>query len=399
MLNFAIAEADAALAERVRAFVRESIIPFEKDARNTAHGPTEALRVELNALARSAGLLSPQVAKHYGGLALSHVQRACVFESAGYSPLGPVALHCAAPDEGNMHLLEEVASAEQKERFLRPLARAEHRSCFAMTEPAPGAGSDPSLMQTTAVGDGEFFEVNGCKRLITGAEGAGFMILMTATKVAGADVGATMFLVPLPNPAIRIKKLIDSIDSSFTGGHAEVGIAGLRVTRADVLGEVGQGFKYAQVRLAPARLTHCMRWLGAAQRAHDIALEYAGRRRAFGKLIGQHQGIGFALADNSMDLHVARLVTQHAAWFLDQGRRGSLESSRAKVIVSEALFRVADRCVQVLGGLGLTADTAVAQVFRELRAFRIYDGPSEVHRWSIAKRLLSSQDRLAQEAS
>lgn len=391
MLCFDFAPADAGLAQRVGAFVREAVIPLEKDPRNGAHGPDDSLRKQLNALARSAGLLAPQVARRYGGQALSHVQRSAVFEAAGYSPLGPIALHCAAPDEGNMHLLGEVASEAQKERFLLPLAQAEQRSCFAMTEPAPGAGSDPSLMQTVAVGDGESFEVNGRKWLITGAQGAGFMILMTATRVRGQDLGATMFLVPLPNPAIRIGRPIDSIDSSFTEGHAEVEISGLKVTRADVLGEIGQGFKYAQVRLAPARLTHCMRWLGGAQRAHDIAVAHAARRPAFGKPIGEHEGIGFQLADNDMDLHLARLVTRHGAWVLDQGQEGGMESSRAKVMVSEALYRVADRCVQVLGGLGLTGDTMVAQVFRELRAFRIYDGPSEVHRWSLSRKLLKAE--------
>ena len=393
MPDFAIDPADLELGARVRSFVREQVIPFEKDPRNTSHGPAESLRIELNDLARAAGLMAPHVAPHYGGLGLSHSQRAVVFEAAGYSPLGPIALHIAAPDEGNMHLLELVASEAQKEQFLRPLALGTHRSCFAMTEPAPGAGSDPSQMQTTAVAidgsNGENFEVNGCKWLITGAVDAGFMILMAATHVDGADVGATMFLVPLPNPAIRIRRLIDSIDSSFTGGHAEIDIVGLKVSSRDALGEVGQGFRYAQVRLAPARLTHCMRWLGAAARAQDIALDYAARRTAFGKPIGEHQGIGFALADNDMDLHVARLVTQQAAWVLDQGKRGTMDSSRAKVIVSEALYRVGDRCVQVLGGLGLTSDTVVAQIFSELRAFRIYDGASEVHRWSLAKRLLA----------
>lgn len=260
-----------------------------------------------------------------------------------------------------------------------------------MTEPAPGAGSDPSQMQTTAVGDGESFVVNSRKWVITGAVDAGFMIVLAATKVAGADVGATVVLVPLPNPAIRISRLIESIDSSFTGGHAVVDIEGLQVSHKDVLGEVGQGFKYAQVRLAPARLTHCMRWLGAAQRAHDIALDHAGRRTAFGKPIGEHQGVA------SRSPTTTWTCTSPAS---SPGRpRGcstgasEVASSRAKVIVSEALYGVSDRCVQVLGGLGLTSDTVIAQIFRELRAFRIYDGPSEVHRWSIAKRLLSARHK------
>ena len=384
---------DEALAAKVRAFVCEKVIPFEKDPRNGAHGPTDALRRELNALAREAGILSPQVPRAYGGLALTHQQRALVFEAAGYSPLGPIALHCAAPDEGNMHLLEQVGSEAQKERFLRPLAQAEQRSCFAMTEPPPGAGSDPSLLATTAEGDGQRFVVNGRKWLITGAPHAGFMILMARTLVQGEDRGATMFMVPLPNPAVRITRLLDSLDSSFTEGHAEVAIEGLEVTADDVLGEIGQGFRYAQVRLAPARLTHCMRWLGAAERAQDIAKAHALTRHAFGSPIGHHEGVSYQIADNDMDLHMSRLVTRHAAWTLDQGDPGGFVSSRAKVMVSEAVYRVADRCMQILGGLGLTADTVVAQIFREVRAFRIYDGPSEVHRWSMGRKLLRADKR------
>lgn len=379
---------DEALAAKVRAFVIEKVIPFEKDPRNGAHGPNDALRQELNALARDAGLLAPQVSRAYGGLELTHQQRAQVFEAAGYSPLGPIALHCAAPDEGNMHLLEEVASAAHKERFLRPLAQADHRSCFAMTEPPPGAGSDPSLLATTAEGDGQRFVVNGRKWLITGAPNAGFMILMARTLVHGEDRGATMFMVPLPNPAVRVTRLLDSMDSSFTEGHAEVAIEGLEVTADDALGEIGQGFRYAQVRLAPARLTHCMRWLGAAERAQDIAKAHALTRQAFGSALAHHQGVSYQIVDNDMDLHLSRLVTRHAAWMLDQGDAGGFVSSRAKVMVSEAVYRVADRCVQILGGLGLTADTVVAQIFREVRAFRIYDGPSEVHRWSLGRKLL-----------
>jgi acyl-CoA dehydrogenase len=388
MLNFKSPALDVERATLVKNFVINKVIPYENDPRNSHHGPNDELRLELNQLAREAGVLSPQASIKYGGWGLSHVERVAVFEAAGYSPLGPIALHCAAPDEGNMHLLEVVASEGQKNDFLEPLATAKVRSCFAMTEPPPGAGSDPSLMQTTAVGDGSSFIVNGTKWLITGAVGADFMILMTRTIVGTKDVGATMFLVKLPNLAIQITRLIDSLDSSFSEGHAEVQITNLEVNAKDVLGEIGQGFRYAQVRLAPARLTHCMRWLGSAVRAHDIAVGYASRRPAFGKPIGEHEGIGFALADNDMDLHVTRLVTTQAAWVLDQGSHGAFESSRAKVIASEALYRVADRCVQILGGKGLTRDTVVAQVFREIRAFRIYDGPSEVHRWSMARKII-----------
>ncbi len=384
MIDFSLPAELAELQARVRRFIADEVIPLERDPHQGAHGPDELLRAELIERARRAGLLSPHVAKEYGGLGLSHTGRAVVFEEAGTSLLGPVALNVFAPDEGNMHLLKEVATPAQKERWLRPLAAAQIRSCFCMTEPAPGAGSDPSMLATTAEPDGEHFVIRGRKWFITGADGASLAIIMARVP----DAGATMFLAPMDAPGIVLERNMDTLDRCFPGGHGVVRFDGLRVHRDDVLGEVGQGFRYAQVRLSPARLTHCMRWLGAARRAHEVASAYARERHAFGKPIGQHEGIGFMLADNAMDLHVARLATWHAAWVLDQGHLGLAESSRAKVIVSEAVWRVADRCVQVLGGQGTTSETVVARIFADMRAFRIYDGPSEVHRWSLAKRIL-----------
>ena len=372
------------LQARIRAFIAAEIIPFERDPRCTPHGPTEDLKRALNDRARAAGLLSPHVAREYGGLALSHVGRAVAFEEAGYSPLGPVALNVAAPDEGNMHLLEAVATPAQKERWLRPLATATIRSCFCMTEPAPGSGSDPSMLATTATHDGDHFLINGGKWFITGADGAALAIVMANTE----DAGATMFLSDMNAPGIVVERSMGSLDTCFPGGHGVVRFEDLRVPATDVLGGVGKGFEYAQVRLSPARLTHCMRWLGAARRAHDVAADYARKRTAFGKPIGEHEGVGFMLADNEMDLHMARLAIRHCAWVLDRGDLGLHESSRTKVIVSEATWRVVDRCVQILGGQGVTDETIVARIFADLRAFRIYDGPSEVHRYSIAKRIL-----------
>ncbi|MFT3800060.1 MAG: acyl-CoA dehydrogenase family protein [Burkholderiaceae bacterium] len=386
-MDFALHPELAALEKRVREFVTDQIIPMEADPRRTAHGPDEGLRADLVARAREAGLLNPQVSEEFGGMGLSHLGKAVVLEASGYSMLGPIAMNCAAPDEGNMHLLEAVASNEQKERWLRPMTEGRTRSCFCMTEPHPGAGSDPALLKTTAVKRGDRFVINGRKWLITGADGAAFAIIMARTIVDGQDLGATMFLSDLPAKGFRISECIDSMDSSFAGGHAVVELEGLEIPEADVLGEVGQGFRYAQVRLVPARLTHCMRWLGAAQRAHDIATRYAREREAFGqKLIG-HEGVGFMLADNEIDLHLTRLGVRHCAWLLDQGARGSAESSMIKVHASETCFRVADRAVQILGGMGVTRKTEVERIFRDIRAFRIYDGPSEVHRWSIARRL------------
>ncbi|KFE51755.1 acyl-CoA dehydrogenase family protein [Pseudomonas syringae] len=386
-MDFTLPDALTSLRDKTRTFIRDVVIPYEKDPRRTAHGPTDELRSELIAKALDAELLSPHVDTALGGLGLSHVGRAVVFEAAGYSMLGPMALNCAAPDEGNMHLMQAVATPAQQEQWLKPLAAGQTRSCFCMTEPAPGAGSDPSLLKTTAVNDGDDYIINGRKWLITGAEGAAFTIIMARTVVDGVDVGATMFLASLPNPGFRIERSLDSMDSSFTGGHSEVVLENLRVPKTDVLGEVGQGFRYAQVRLVPARLTHCMRWLGAAQRAQDIAVAYAHKREAFGQRIAAHEGIGFMLADNEIDLHTTRLSIWHTAWLLDQGERASAQSSMVKVHASEAIWRIVDRCVQVLGGMGVTADTEVERIFRDVRAFRIYDGPSEVHRWSIARRL------------
>ncbi|MDP4301416.1 acyl-CoA dehydrogenase family protein [Leptothrix discophora] len=378
----------SALQARIRTFIADQVIPLEGDPRGGAHGPDESLRRELIERARRAELLSPHAARRYGGLGLSHVGRAVAFEEAGYSMLGPVALNVFAPDEGNMHLLEEVATPAQKEQWLRPMAEGHIRSCFCMTEPAPGAGSDPSMLATTAVpyqdASGEGYVINGLKWFITGADGARLAIIMAMVP----QVGATMFLADMATPGITLERNMDTLDRCFPGGHGVVRFSGLRVPASAILGELGQGFRYAQVRLSPARLTHCMRWLGAARRAHDIAVAYARTRMAFGKPIGQHEGVGFQLADNEMDLHVARLTIHHCAQVLDAGHLGLHESSRAKVIVSEAVWRVADRCVQVLGGQGVTGETVVARIFADMRAFRIYDGPSEVHRWSLAKHII-----------
>jgi acyl-CoA dehydrogenase len=383
-MDFALSPALLELQQRTRSFIADKIIPFESDPRCTPHGPTEALRRELVELGRAAGLLSSHVSVAMGGLGLDHRAKAIVFEEAGYSPLGPVALNIHAPDEGNMHLLEEVATPAQQERWLRPLAAGHIRSCFCMTEPSPGAGADPSMLATTAVRDGDDYIINGVKWFITGAEGAAFAIIMAKLE----DGSATMFLADMDQPGIVLERLMDSLDSCFAGGHGVVRFENLRIPAADILGAAGEGFRYAQVRLSPARLTHCMRWLGQARRAHDVAVRYAAQRQAFGKSLGQHEGVGFQLADNEMDLHVTRLSIWHCAWVLDQGHLGKHESSVAKVISSEAIWRVVDRSVQVLGGQGVTHETIVARIFADARAFRIYDGPSEVHRWSIAKDIM-----------
>ena len=387
-MDFSLTPKLEGLRDQTRSFIRDQIIPYEKDARQNAHGPSEELRKELITLARKAGLLAPHASVEMGGLGLSHVEKALVFEEAGYSSLGPIAMNIHAPDEGNIHLLEEIATPEQKECWLRPLVAGEIRSCFAMTEPSPGAGSDPSMLMTTAKKDGDDYLINGQKWFITGADGADFVIIMAR----GEDGSATMFLSNMNARGIELVRNMDAMDSCFVGGHGVLQFTNLRVSSKQILGELGKGFKNAQVRLAPARLTHCMRWLGQAQRAQDIAIAYAKKREAFGKALGEHEGVGFMLADNDMDLQSSRLNIWHTAWLLDQGQRCNFESSRAKVICSEAEWRVVDRCVQMLGGQGVTGETALMKIFKDMRGFRIYDGPSEVHRWSMARKMLANKE-------
>jgi acyl-CoA dehydrogenase len=366
----------------VEKFVRDVVVPFEGDPRCGAHGPSDELVQEMRALARTAGVLTPHILAD--GSHLTQLETAHVLRLSGLSTLGPLAVNTMAPDEGNMYLIGKVGSPEQKERFLAPMVSGAARSAFFMTEPASegGAGSDPSMMQTTAKLDGNHWVVNGRKAFITGAEGAKIGIVM-----AKSDNGACMFLVDLPDPTIRIERILDTIDSSMPGGHAVVAIENLRIPADQMLGHSGDGFKYAQIRLSPARLSHCMRWLGACVRAHEIASAYACKRQAFGKPLIDHEGVGFMLAENMIDLKQAELMIDWCAGVLDTGSLGTVESSMTKVAVSEALMRIADRCVQVMGGTGVSGDTIVEQVFREVRAFRIYDGPTEVHKWSLAKKI------------
>ena len=371
------------IAARVERFVREVVVPYERDPRRDDHGaPTDELVAEMRARARAAGVLTPHILPD--GSHLTQQGTALVLRKSGLSPLGPLAVNTNAPDEGNMYLIGKVGSPELKERFLEPMIAGEARSAFFMTEPAEegGAGSDPSMMQTTCRMDGNHWVINGRKTFITGAKGAKIGIVM-----AKSQDGACMFLVDLPNPAIRIDRIPNTIDSSMPGGHATLTIDNLRVPADQMLGASGEGFKYAQVRLSPARLSHCMRWHGACARAQEIATDYANRRQAFGRTLIDHEGVGFMLAENMIELKQAELMIDWCAGVLDTGSLGTVESSMTKVAVSEALMRIADRCVQVMGGTGVTGDTIVEQVFREVRAFRIYDGPTEVHKWSLAKKI------------
>ncbi len=388
MTDFTLPPATVELAERVRRFVIEKIVPFERDRRLTVHGPNDDLRAELVELARAEGLLTPQAPVELGGMGFDHETQAAVFEAAGWSTLGPVAMNCAAPDEGNMYLLGRIARPDQIDQFLRPMIAGQRRSVFAMTEPG-GAGSDPAQLKTSAVFNGNDYEISGLKWLITSANGAKTWIIMARVEDnPHGPSGPTLFLCEGDTPGIHIERIMDSMDRNYVEGHAVVRFEGLRLGPTQVLGEVGSALRYAQMRLAPARLTHCMRWLGAAARCQSIALDHARERTAFGKALIEHQGVNFMLADNEIAMHQCRLAIRHTAWLLDGAVRARHESSIVKAFVSEELFKVADRCVQILGGIGVTSETVVEMIFRDMRGFRLYDGPTEVHKFAIATQLM-----------
>jgi alkylation response protein AidB-like acyl-CoA dehydrogenase len=367
--------------ERIRDFVDGTVIPLEQQA--FIDGVDERLRTTLQDAARAAGIWAPQAPAELGGGGFRFDEVAVLLEEAGRSLLGPLALNCAAPDEGNIHLLDRVASPEQRDRYLMPLVRGDIRSCFAMTEPSPGAGSDPAALQTTARKVSDGWAIRGHKHLITGAEGAAFAIVMAADP----EGAATMFLVDAEAPGFEITGHARTIDSTMIGGHCAVTLDDVQVPDSAVLGAAGQGFRYAQVRLAPARLTHCMRWLGAARRAHEIAVHRAVDRSLFGRTLAEHGMAQQMIADNEIDLAAARALLWQTCWIIAEGDRGTEASSRAKVFISEAVNRIVDRSVQLCGGLGTSEELVVGRIYADIRAFRIYDGASEVHRMSIAKRV------------
>jgi acyl-CoA dehydrogenase len=374
------------LLERTGAFIREVVIPAEP-------APGKALEdsvlMRLREEARQAGVYAPHAPVEYGGQGLPISEWSPVFQAAGYSPIGPSVLGCMAPDEGNTYMLEKIASPAQKARYLAPLARGDVRSAFAMTEPHPGAGSDPDALLTTATPVDGGWRIDGEKRFISGAQVAGFFIVMART-----ERGATMFLVDADNAGVRLGREIHTIDKAISGGHSHVHFTDCRVADDAVLGEPHEGFRYAQVRLAPARLTHCMRWLGLARRSLDIALDRAESRELFGSKLaelGLAQGL---IADSVIDIEASEaLITACAKALDDDPREGSRLSSIAKVFCSEAIFRVIDRSMQLCGGDGVSSDLPLASYLDEVRPFRIYDGANETHRWAIARRASSRRRR------
>jgi acyl-CoA dehydrogenase len=385
------------LIDKTRTFVRGEVLPIEdKFLGNIADAGGDELRVQMQQAAKDAGVFAPHAPVEYGGAGLNMSDRAPLFEEGGYSLFGPVALNIGAPDEGNVHMLAHIASAAQKEQFLAPLAAGDMRSAFAMTEPAPGAGSDPSALTTAAVKVDGGWKIDGHKWFITGADGAGFFIIMARTAGKPGDRGgATMFLAPADTKGIKVGRHIGTLDKAMIGGHCEVFFDNVFVPDENVLGAVDEGFSYAQVRLGPARMTHVMRWLGASRRAHDIAVAHVAQREGFGSKLGDLGMIQKMVADNEIDIAATRALLIQACFALDQGSHAGNETSIAKTFAAEAIFRIVDRSIQMCGGLGVSDDLPLARLSREVRPFRVYDGPSEVHRWAIAKRVVGAAKKAA----
>lgn len=386
------------LTLRTRTFIRDIVIPAEPS-------PGERLdpkvRARLQEAAREAGVFAPHVSREFGGQGLGVEDWSPVLQEAGYSPIGPSALNCMAPDEGNMHMLELIGTLAQRERYLAPLASGAVRSCFAMTEPHPGAGSDPAALQTVAARVDGGWSITGHKRFISGADGASFAIVMARNDASeGVPAGATMLLVDLDNPGIRLGEHIHTIDRAIDGGHPHVHFDDCRVDDAAVLGEAGLGFRYAQVRLGPARLTHCMRWLGLARRALDIALDRIGHRELFGapmKDLGIAQDL---IARAVIDIETSdAIITKTARLLASDPRAGSAMSSVAKVHCSDAIFRVIDTAMQLCGGDGVSDQLPLAQYLNEVRPFRIYDGSNETHKWAISRRASVRRERERERAA
>ncbi len=390
-----------ALIGTTRTFIRDEVLPIEDEfLGNFTDAGGDELRISLQQSAKKAGVFAPHAPVEYGGAGLNMSDRTPLFEEGGYSLFGPTALNIGAPDEGNVHMLAHIASGPQKEQFLAPLAAGDVRSAFAMTEPAPGAGSDPSALRSTGIKVDGGWRVDGHKWFITGADGAGFFIIMARTAGKPGDRGgATMFLAPADTEGIKVGRHIGTLDQATIGGHCEVFFDNVFVPDENVLGAVDEGFNYAQVRLGPARMTHVMRWLGAARRGHDIAVAQVAQREGFGSVLGDLGMIQKMVADNEIDIAATRALLVQACFALDQGSTASNETSIAKTFAAEAVFRIVDRSIQMCGGLGVSDDLPLARLSREIRPFRVYDGPSEVHRWAIAKRVVGAAKRAAREAN
>ncbi len=374
-------EAFTALLALARDFIDNEAMPREDLRLAHDRAAVERSCAQLRTLAIARGLTSPRRALSDGGLGLSWEECCSYLEVAGRSFLGPSALQCSAPGQPDIAALDQLASPWQRQRYLEPLVRGEMRSCFAMTEPAPGVGSDPRMLSTSAKRTSNGWTLNGHKWFASSAACADFAIV-----VARSDAGVSWFLVDTSNPGFRIVRDVPTMEPFDFGGHAEIKLVNCALDAQALVGEEGRGLDYAQLRLEGARLFHCMRLIGLSSRAMGVAQDYAAQRDSHGARLSEHQMVQAMVANAHIDLYAARLMTLDTARRLDRGEAIRHESSMAKVFVSEAVNRVADSAVQMTGALGISEDLPLSMILRSLRPFRIYDGASEVHRAAIAKR-------------
>jgi acyl-CoA dehydrogenase len=374
------------LRRRTRAFIAEHVLPLEADPENFAeHENIPMHRLEpVRARARAAGLWAPQSPAKYGGMALPIVAWAAVYEEAARSVFGPLALNCMAPDDGNMNLLARAGTPAQQDRWLKPIVEGRVRSSFAMTEPAPGGGSDPGMILTRAERKGDTWVISGRKWFITGADGAAHFILIARTS-DDPRKGLTAFLFHRDQPGWRIARRIGIMGPEEHGGHCELEFDGLEVPDENVLLNVGDGLRATQMRLGPARLTHCMRWLGFAKRCLEIAQAYVNEREGFGIRLADRESVQIKLGEVAHQIQIGRLLTMHAAWTLDQGDRARKEVSMAKVQVADTLHKAADVAIQLNGARGYSKDTVLEWIYRMARAARLVDGATEVHMMVLAR--------------
>jgi acyl-CoA dehydrogenase len=393
-IDFSFPEEIEHIRRRVRQFNDEVVRPSEAEIE--AHDGDRKVLVEqvirMRKTAQEWGLWLPHMPEEYGGMGLGHVAMAAVSAEAARTRFGAFALNAQAPDEGNMHTLLHWGTPEQKEKYLRPLCDGRSRSCFAMTEPEV-AGSDPTLIQTTAREEGDHWVVDGHKWFISGAQGARFAILIARTEDAPEVPQAcnTAFLVDLPSDGWEIVRDVHTMSGSHN--HCEIRISGLRVPAENVLGGRGQGHRLGQYRLGPARLAHCMRWIGQAEIALNMTIDRALKRYAHGSLLAEKQGIQWMIADSTMELYQCKLMVLHSAYKIDRGEDFKSEVSMAKHFVANALNRILDRAIQVHGALGYSTDTPLAHMAQQARWARFADGADEVHQWRIAQRAIEAYTR------
>lgn len=389
-MDFSLPPEIEALRRKVRGFVETHVMPLEADRANyDAH---ENIRLEvlkpLRERAKAEGLWAPQMPKARGGLGLPMVGWAAFYEEANRSIFGPLAFNCAAPDDGNMNVLNKVLKTEaQKDQWLQPIIDGEIRSSFVMTEPHPGSGSDPGgMMLTRAEKRCGKYVVHGRKWFISGADGATHFILVARTSDDPRN-GLSAFLFHKDQPGWRIIRRVPTMGPEELGGTCELEFDGLEIPEENRLMEEGDGLRLTQIRLGPARLTHCMRWTGLAKRCLEIAHAYVKERKAFGSTLAEHESVQIMLGEVAAEIEKCRLLTMHAAWAFDQGGKAQKEVSMAKIHVADTLNRAADVGVQLCGARGYSKDTVLEWIYRYARCAKLVDGASEVHKMVLARSL------------